>query len=254
MADDTDDDPLFVSLDIPKEVWGDVVGLLGQVFGPAGQAGEWLSDKIRFFRFKSALKTLNKAKEIVDNEGITLKEIPIKFLVPFLEKCSLEDEESELINQWANLLVSAGSEYKANHPAFVDILSQISSSEAKLLKRIWQIRRSQGYDSLKTILELYDQKTAQYFGQEPVSLDEWEARGFLVMAGSHPGGLGGHRTTVMTDQTIRSLQLLERQNLIKIQTAFGEHVTTDTEVFVVNAVLTPLGFEFVSSCERSSPE
>lgn len=254
MADDTDDDPLVVNLDIPKEVWGDVAGLLGQVFGPAGQAGEWLSDKIRFFRFKSALKTLKKAKEIVDNEGIILKEIPIKFLVPFLEKCSLEDEGSELINQWANLLVSAGSEYKANHPAFVDILSQIGPSEARLLKRIWQIRRSQGYDSLKTVLELYDQETAQYFGQKPVSIDEWEERGFLVMAGSHPGSLGDRRGTVMADQIIRSLQLLERQNLIKIQTVFGEHVTTSEEVYVVNAVLTPLGFEFVSSCERSAPE
>ena len=254
MADDTDDDPLVVNLNIPKEVWGDVVGLLGQVFGPAGQAGEWLSDKIRFFRFKSALKTLKKAKEIVENEEITLKEIPIKFLVPFLEKCSLEDEDSELINQWANLLVSAGSEYKANHPAFVDILSQISPSEAMLLKRIWEIRKSRGYDSLKLILELYEQKTVSYYGKKPVSIDEWEEKGFLVMAGSSPGSLGDRRDTVMADQNIRSLQLLERQNLIKIQTVSGEHVTTNKEVFVVNAVLTPLGFEFVSSCERSSPE
>lgn len=230
MADDTDDDPLVVKLDIPKEVWGDVAGLLGQVFGPAGQAGEWLSDKIRFYRFKSALKTLKKSKEIIEKEGVVIKELPIKFLIPFLEKCSLEEEDSELINKWANLLVSAGSEYKTNHPAFVDILSQIGPSEARLLKRIWEIRRSQGYDSLKTVLELYEQKTGQYFGQKPVSIDEWEERGFLVMAGSGPGSLGDRRDAVMPDQNIRSLQLLERQNLIKIQTVIGEHVTTNKEV------------------------
>ena len=53
MADEADDNSSGVNLDIPREVWGDVTDLLGQVFGPAGQAGEWLSDKIRFFRFKS---------------------------------------------------------------------------------------------------------------------------------------------------------------------------------------------------------
>ena len=173
---------------------------------------------------------------------------------PFLEKCSLEDEDSELINQWATLLVSAGSEYKTNHPAFVDILSQIGPSEAMLLKRVWEIRKSHGYDSLKTILELYEQDTAQYIGKRPVSIDEWEERGFLVMAGSGPSNLDNRQDIEMTNQNIRSLQLLERQNLIKIETVTGEHVTTNHEVFVVNAVLTPLGFEFVSSCERSSPE
>lgn len=104
------------------------------------------------------------------------------------------------------------------------------------------------------VLELYEQKTVQYFGQKPVSIDECEEKGFLVMAGSGPGSFGDRRDTVMADQNIRSLQLLERQNLIKIQTVSGEHVATNQEVFVVNAVLTPLGFEFVSSCERSSPE
>jgi len=251
MADDADNDPSVVKLNIPKEVWGDVAGLLGQVFGPAGQAGEWLSDKIRFFRFQSALRTLKKAKKTAENEGIALKEIPIKFLVPFLENCSLEDEDSELINQWANLLVSAGSEYQTNHPAFVDILSQIGPHEARLLKRIWGIRRSQGYSSLKTVLELYDQNTVQYYGSKPISLDEWEKKGFLVLAGSVPAD---HPSIRGADENIRSLQLLERQNLIKIQTIFGQHGTSNRPIYVVNAVLTPLGFDFVSSCERLPPE
>ncbi len=253
MTNESDDNEVKFTLNVPKEVWGDLAGFVKQIFGPVSEAADLLSDKIRFVRFKTALKTIRRAKELAEEENLDLKQVPLKFLVPFLEQCSLEEEDSELIEQWARLLVSAATEYDVHHPAFVDILSQIGPNEAKLLKHIWEIRKKEGFNKLKTLLSIYAEDTASHYGSKKVSLDEWEKRGFLIMAGS-VDALGDHRDSERTVQNIRSLLILERQNLIKIQAVEGKHTPTDKGVFVVNAVLTPLGYEFVSACESSQQE
>ena len=67
------------------------------------------------------------------------------------------------------------------------------------------------------------------------------------MAGSAPNGDYGESQA--SQQNIQSLLILERQNLIKIQAAEGHTGTKERNVFVVNAVLTPLGYDFVMACE-----
>lgn len=62
--------------------------------------------------------------------------IPSKFLIPFLEKSSLEEEGSPLVERWADLLASSASNPSTAHPRLVAILSEITGDQALLLQKI----------------------------------------------------------------------------------------------------------------------
>jgi len=118
---------------IPEDVPRDIVGFLKRLVGPIAEAADFLGDKIRYYRFASAMKTVVRAREINEQVGISPKEIPLKFLVPFLEDCSLEAEESPLIEQWAKLLSSASANFDPVHIAIREVLKNISAIDAGLI-------------------------------------------------------------------------------------------------------------------------
>jgi hypothetical protein len=122
-----------INMKIPEDVTRDTVSFARRILGPLAEIGDLFSDKVRFLRFKSAAKTLNRAAEIAKENGITPKAIPMKFLVPFIEDCSLEEENSPLIEQWAALLASASKGFDPLHVAMRDILKNIS---AKVVRNI----------------------------------------------------------------------------------------------------------------------
>src|ERR1700704_5325898 len=103
-----------ISVHIPDDVVRSANEFLQRIIGPVAQAADLLSDKLRFVRFRSAIKTLEKDRALVEERKVELKELPAKFLVPFLETCSIEDESSELIDRWAALLASAAEDNKKN--------------------------------------------------------------------------------------------------------------------------------------------
>ncbi|UXS00850.1 hypothetical protein [Agrobacterium tumefaciens] len=109
---------------------------------PLSEVSQLIADKVRFLRWKSAIKTLERAREIADKKGGSLSCPPLKFFLPFMEGCSLEpspeDEKSskDLTNEWANLLNSAADELKSDHLIFTRILREITAREASLLSRI----------------------------------------------------------------------------------------------------------------------
>src|SRR5688500_4034060 len=77
---------------------------LGKLISPIiEEVGLLISDNIKFLRFKNQVKILLKAKDYVEKRNISIKEIPIKILVPLLEKASLEDNEP-LQEKWAKML------------------------------------------------------------------------------------------------------------------------------------------------------
>jgi hypothetical protein len=106
---------ITAKVDVPGDVTRSASNFLQRILGPVAEAIEFLSDKIRFYRFRSAIRTLERAKEITEASGITPKELPLKFLVPFLEDCSLEQEDSPFIEQWAKLLSSASKSAASCH-------------------------------------------------------------------------------------------------------------------------------------------
>lgn len=122
-------------------------GFLCQIMSPALiECSNWLATKFRIANTNNIFKF---AKEYATNADVELNPTPPKFLLPFIEKASLEDDEY-LQKEWAKLLVAASENYNPIHLQYKDILSQIGSEEARLLKEIydWQIRDKNGEEFL----------------------------------------------------------------------------------------------------------
>jgi len=119
-------------LDLAKE-------FLGKLVSPTiEELGLLISDNIKFLRFKNQVKILLKAKKYVEENNIALKEIPIKILVPLLEKASLEDDE-QLQDKWSNMLVNmVDSATSMQNQVFPYILSQLSIQEYEALNDLLQ--------------------------------------------------------------------------------------------------------------------
>lgn len=110
---------------------------LVEILSPATELLGALGDKARIYRQLSLLRSLKRAKEIADAEGVQLKEPPLKFLVPMLEDCSLEEpDDSTLIDMWARLLVAESKNHKSEHHLFIRVLRELTAQEACLLKFI----------------------------------------------------------------------------------------------------------------------
>lgn len=110
---------------------------LGKLISPTiEEVGLLISDNIKFLRFKNQVRILLKAKEYVENKHLSIKEIPIKILVPLLENASLEDNE-DLQDKWAKMIVNmVDSEKNLQNQIFPYLLSQISIEEFNELKEL----------------------------------------------------------------------------------------------------------------------
>ena len=120
------------NLQLPKES----LPFLIKIFGPLAEGGEYVSDQIRYFRWKSSVKMMNKAKIFAEENGLKNQEVPFKILVPLIEKSSLEDEDSPLIDVWAKLLATASHDPEAVESVFVNLLSQLTYSEVQLIDNL----------------------------------------------------------------------------------------------------------------------
>lgn len=134
---------------------------LGKVISPTlEEVGLLISDNIKFLRFKNQVKILLKAKDYVEKNNISLKEIPIKILVPLLERASLEDEE-KLQDKWSNMIVNmVDSESNFQNQIFPHILSQLSLAEYEALQKILQKENELAikHEELASIQVLNDDK------------------------------------------------------------------------------------------------
>ena len=107
---------------------------------PATETLGAFGDAIRLGRLEIAARATRRANEIAVAHGLALKSPPLKFLVPFYEKASLEEPENvvetdQMVELWATLLVSASSE--SSSPVFINVLSQINAEDAVLLREIY---------------------------------------------------------------------------------------------------------------------
>ncbi|WP_291401928.1 Abi-alpha family protein [Daejeonella sp.] len=158
---------------------------LGKLISPTiEEVGLLISDNIKFLRFKNQVKILLKAKNYIEKNNISLKEIPIKILVPLLEKASLEDEE-KLQDKWSNMLVNmVDSETNFQNQIFPHILSQMSLGEYEALQEVFQKEKELAikYEELATMRVLNDDK--YYFKPETKKLkaeiDKIEQDGFWL--------------------------------------------------------------------------
>lgn len=114
--------------------------MMGTLFGGYfGELNQMYADKIRLRRFKNQVEIFAAAKTICEENNLNPKQINLKLLVPLIKECSLE-EDKNIQQMWANLIANistkdeTGFERKA-----IDILSSLSSKEAKILDSCYEL-------------------------------------------------------------------------------------------------------------------
>lgn len=124
---------------LPREVIIKAMAFGGSLLKePLSELSSIFVDDIRYLRVKNQVRILNKAKDYFEKHGISPKKIPAKTLVPLLEGCSLEENET-LQEMWEALLINSIDPHNTNEfiTGYIDILKQLSPSEVKLLDYIY---------------------------------------------------------------------------------------------------------------------
>lgn len=108
----------------------DLISPFSEVAGAAG-------DHINVWRQASLLRSLELAHKIAEAKGIAIKPVSPKFLIPWAEKASLE-EDDQLAELWAVLLLSSMGDYDSTSNWVANVLSEIGPLEAKILKTTFE--------------------------------------------------------------------------------------------------------------------
>src|SRR6266849_340531 len=83
--------------------------LLDKLAGPlASELGQTFRDAARVYRFKRALKLLQKVEKLARESGFEPRSVSPKLLLPILDHASLEDEEA-IHDRWAAMLANAAN-------------------------------------------------------------------------------------------------------------------------------------------------
>ncbi len=109
--------------------------LLSKIAAPAAEElGLMISDNIKHRRLKNQINNLSKVRKIVNDNNMTLKEINLKVLFPYLEGIAVEEDET-LQDMWANLFVNyVDSNSSLKLTVYPSILKQLSTNEVNILK------------------------------------------------------------------------------------------------------------------------
>ena len=95
--------------------------LLGPVFDDFGAI---LSDKLRPYRAKNLVATMQKTERILREAGLPVNTFPTRLLLPIMEASSIENNET-LQDMWAGLLATASQETDTVSPSFIETRSNL---------------------------------------------------------------------------------------------------------------------------------
>jgi hypothetical protein len=122
-------------LAIPGKSVGRLLDSLVDIIRPFTERRGLKADRIRLQREEVALEVAKLAINQLDKSQSRINPVPIKELIPLLEKASLEEPDNkDMIQQWASLLAHAATDREVNSALFSNILSQINGTQAKLLE------------------------------------------------------------------------------------------------------------------------
>ncbi len=131
-----------IKTNIPSRAVGRLLDALTDAIRPFTEERGLRADQMRLQREDVLLEIAKKARARLAIEEAEPGPIANKFLVPFLERASLEAEASSLTDWWAALLVTASKNSSAQKPIYVDILSKIGGEDAQFLERLWNAKIS----------------------------------------------------------------------------------------------------------------
>ncbi|MEL7689884.1 Abi-alpha family protein [Citromicrobium bathyomarinum] len=93
-----------------------------------------MGEQIKLYGSDRLRAVFQKAEELSSSEE--LNAIPPGFAVQLLQKASVSEDDPNLTEMWAHLLLSASKNFSNRHAIFADILSQINSFDAMQLNNI----------------------------------------------------------------------------------------------------------------------
>ena len=235
---------LEAKTEIPSEVWPRTFDQLLDLISPITESMGLAGDTIRNKRLRLSIQRVKEVRQLVEESGLPLKAIPHSFSVHLIEQSSLV-EDADLSAMWTKLLASAATDPEKAHPSYIKILSQLNATDALAL-----ICDRTKIDTMLADFVDLNRRPDAFFGngKQVQKVDDMNTGNrLLFFAGSTPipatRGLGS---------SIRTLQILARHGLIRIVTDFTTS-STDREMYVVSASITPLGVDFVEACQGPMP-
>lgn len=113
------------------------------ISGPLEQKKGILEDELKYSRWENQIKLMQKAEKFIVECGLNTQPtnpIPFKLAVPLFQAATLEDDDY-LQELWASLLINSSyneSGVKLTR-TFIDVLERISSFEARILMKIYEL-------------------------------------------------------------------------------------------------------------------
>ena len=259
-----------IKTEIPKEDTGRFLSAITDTIRPFTEGRGLKADQIRLQREDVLLEIAKKARKRADIEIADIHPVPTKLMIPFLEKASLEDVDSNMQDRWAALLVSASKHYQSKHLTFVDILSRLSSEELEILEKVCL--------SYKRFPELsypgghIDGNQRLIVAQAPMlvskqSLDNQDKAKKLYDTFINSPAIAALQYSKILYATVKmdkgrfyfyseyadsreSLEILQRERLIEFERLKLQDIDVEVGYFDV----TPLGVKFVDSCSPKAAD
>jgi hypothetical protein len=203
--------------------------LLHKLAGPIFEEfGAMLADKVRVYRVKNLVSTMQTTERILRDAGLPAKTVPPRLLLPIIENSSIEDNEM-LRDMWAGLLGTASQQTDSVSPSFVETLKQLTPDDARHLEQL----------HAETLL--YRKKSWLTSG---MPLPPWV---FSNSWGEPPG---------VSSDTFERLGLIRREYEVKtIRSENGEIDDQDSDI-VYRFVFTEYAIGFLDACHgpgRTTP-
>lgn len=244
-----------VRAEIPPSSSGRLIDALTDILRPFSEARGFRADQIRLQREDVLIQIARKAAERISVEQSTIQPLPTKTLVPLLEKASLEDpSDEEMIDRWANLLAQESLMPGLNRRWCVDILASINSEEAQLLDEIFFEHTERAafdfdnYSSAAADQDFYNMLDSVSHVEEKDTkhiLSSFQGMSWFFHGNDIPN------TEEFSLQYVPfGTELLHLRALGLIWANAGSLVQADVKCFLLNAKLSPLGYEFVRACSR----
>lgn len=252
---------------------------IGRLFGPASdEIAHILADQVRLYRWKQSIKILDRAKEFADKRGIHPKELPLNFLVPFLEKSSISDDSDSIRDAWANLLICAAKGPDSRHRLFTELLSALDAGEAAKLRRCYNTAsHNVQSDSTHFYMHRHEiEKLERYIRTNSTRIRDQSLKasyemfleanfaGFPLSLGLYNRMPDGSNSVPETSERVPDANFdvyhlmrlgLLREEHISIDTNIFEEKIEHTKLFILRiALITSLGYSFVQACEGKNTE
>lgn len=238
------------------------------------EAGAAIADQVRLYRWKRAVSIMEKAKEFASERGLKKTQVPIKFLVPFIESASNEDDDL-MEERWARLLASTmGNSFDSTNRMVLECLSKMGRREALLLKK-FGIPSDGGAAPFMSAIggyQLVDFKLIQESARKVLSLSTAKIKHAIkeqstalfkeiVLRGGMPVLYAVfHEQLGSDDQAVLQrwvatcqAELLTLSNLDLISSVDIDEVIDGVRVRCIWFQLTALGQAFLVACEDDTP-